>query len=88
VTPTAEEHDLGVFRQPSGKRLHIWALEGECDPAALRSNLFEMQWPPKSGQLKKFPEIDRGGWFEHAQALIKIAPGQRPVIEKFFADLA
>jgi predicted NUDIX family NTP pyrophosphohydrolase len=86
VEPAGKEHDLGVFRQPSGKRLHIWALEGDCDPGALRSNQFEMEWPPKSGQLKTFPEVDRGGWFEHARALIKIGRGQRPVIEKFFAD--
>jgi predicted NUDIX family NTP pyrophosphohydrolase len=88
VKPAGEERDLGVFRQPSGKRLHVWAVEGECDPESLRSNLFEMEWPPKSGQLKKFPEVDRGGWFGPSQALIKIGQGQRPVIEKFFADLA
>jgi predicted NUDIX family NTP pyrophosphohydrolase len=82
------ECDLGVFRQPSGKRLRIWAVEGECDPQALRSNLFEMEWPPKSGRRQQFPEVDRGGWFDQSQALIKIAPGQRPVIEKFFADVA
>jgi predicted NUDIX family NTP pyrophosphohydrolase len=87
VEPAGKECDRGVFQLPSGKRLRIFAVEGDCDPAALRSNLFEMEWPPKSGKLKKFPEADRGGWFEHAQALIKIGTGQRPVIEKFFADL-
>jgi predicted NUDIX family NTP pyrophosphohydrolase len=81
------EHDLGTFRQPSGKRLHIWAVEGDCDPAALTSNLFEMEWPPKSGRRAAFPEVDRGDWFEREAALRKISPGQRPIIEKFYLDL-
>jgi predicted NUDIX family NTP pyrophosphohydrolase len=81
------EHDLGTFRQPSGKRLHIWAVEGDCDPVALTSNLFEMEWPPKSGRRAAFPEVDRGHWFEREAALRKITPGQRPIIEKFYRDL-
>ncbi len=82
----AREHDLGVFRQPSGKRLHIWAIEGDCDPAALCSNLFEMEWPPQSGRTRRFPEVDRGGWFDRTQALLKIVKGQRPVLERFYAE--
>lgn len=81
-----EERDLGVFPQPSGKRLHVWAIEGDCNPADLRSNLFEMEWPPKSGRSGQFPEVDRGAWFDREPALRKIAQGQRPFIEKFFAD--
>ena len=80
------EHDLGTFRQPSGKRVHVWALEDDCDPAQLRSNLFEMEWPPKSGRTARFPEVDRGGWFDRAQALLKIVKGQRPILEKFYAE--
>jgi predicted NUDIX family NTP pyrophosphohydrolase len=80
------EHDLGTFRQPSGKRLHVWALEGDCDPAELRSSLFEMEWPPKSGRTARFPEVDRGGWFDRAQALLKIVNGQRPILERFYAE--
>jgi predicted NUDIX family NTP pyrophosphohydrolase len=80
------EHDLGIFRQPSGKRLHIWASEGDCNPADLASNLFEMEWPPKSGRTEQFPEVDRGAWFDRAQALLKIAKGQRPILEKFYAE--
>jgi predicted NUDIX family NTP pyrophosphohydrolase len=80
------EHDLGTFRQPSGKRLRVWAIEGDCDPADLSSNLFEIEWPPGSGRTARFPEVDRGGWFERAQALVKIASGQRPVLEKFYAE--
>jgi predicted NUDIX family NTP pyrophosphohydrolase len=77
-------HDLGLFPQPSGKQLHIWGIEGNCDPHALVSNLFEMEWPPRSGRRASFPEIDRGGWFDQEQALRKIAKGQQPVIRKLF----
>lgn len=86
VPGAGREHDLGSFQLPSGKRLHVWVVEGDCDPAALRSNLFEMQWPPRSGRIEKFPEVDRGGWFDRAAALRKIAPGQRLVVERFYAE--
>jgi len=82
------ERDLGVHRQPSGKQLHIWAIEGDCDPAKLSSNLFEMEWPPKSGRRQQFPEVDRGAWFDRAEALLKITPGQRPILERLYAELA
>jgi predicted NUDIX family NTP pyrophosphohydrolase len=82
------ERDLGSFRLPSGKRLHVWSVEGDCDPAALRSNLFEMEWPPRSGRSERFPEADRGGWFDRALALRKIVPGQRLVLERFYTELA
>jgi predicted NUDIX family NTP pyrophosphohydrolase len=81
------ERDLGSFRQPSGKRVHVWAIEGDCDPTQLKSNLFEMEWPPKSGRTANFPEVDRGGWFDRAEALLKIVGGQRPILEKFYAEL-
>ena len=77
--------DLGILRQPSGKRLHIWAIEGDCDPSKLKSNLFEMPWPPKSGRMQSFPEVDRGAWFGKTDALQKIVGGQRPIIETFFS---
>jgi predicted NUDIX family NTP pyrophosphohydrolase len=80
------ERDLGIFRQPSGKRLHVYAIEGDCDPASLHSNLFEMEWPPKSGRSARFPEVDRAGWFEQPQALVKITAGQLAVLEKFYAE--
>jgi predicted NUDIX family NTP pyrophosphohydrolase len=79
------ERDLGLFPQSSGKRLHIWAIEGDCNPAELTSNLFEMEWPPKSGRTAQFPEVDRGAWFDREQAILKIIKGQRPVLEKFYA---
>jgi predicted NUDIX family NTP pyrophosphohydrolase len=83
---TGPEHDLGSVRLPSGKRLHVWAVEGDCDAAALRRNLFEIEWPPHSGRSGQFPEVDRGAWFDRAEALRKIAPGQQPVLEKFYAE--
>jgi predicted NUDIX family NTP pyrophosphohydrolase len=87
VKAGGDEHDLGTFRLPSGKRLHIWAIEGDCNPADLRSNLFELEWPPKSGRGELFPEVDRGDWFAQEEALRRITKGQRPVIEKFYLDL-
>jgi predicted NUDIX family NTP pyrophosphohydrolase len=80
----AVPHDLGSFRQPSGKRLHVWAVAGDADPGALRSNSFELEWPPRSGRRVSFPEVDRGAWFDQATALNKILKGQAPVIEKFY----
>jgi predicted NUDIX family NTP pyrophosphohydrolase len=84
---SGHERDLGIFPQPSGKRLHIWAIEGDCNPADLTSNSFEIEWPPKSGRTRQFPEVDRGAWFDREPALRKIAQGQRPVIEKFYTGL-
>jgi predicted NUDIX family NTP pyrophosphohydrolase len=72
---------LGTFKQPSGKLLSIWALEGEFDLSAFKSNLFTMEWPPKSGRMAEFPEADRAGWFNEQQALAKITKGQRPILK-------
>jgi predicted NUDIX family NTP pyrophosphohydrolase len=79
-----DAQDLGTFPQTTGKRLRIWAVEGDCDPTRLTSNLFEIEWPPRSGRRAQFPEVDRGGWFDPEQALRKITKGQRAVLEKFF----
>ena len=85
--PSGAELDLGTFRQPSGKQVHVWAIEGDYDPAQLSSNLFEMEWPPKSGRRARFPEVDRGGWFDRTQALAKITTGQRPILERLYTEL-
>jgi predicted NUDIX family NTP pyrophosphohydrolase len=87
VPGVGRERDLGTVQLPGGKRLHVWALEGDVDPAALNSNLFEMEWPPKSGRTARFPEVDRGGWFAREAALLKITKGQRPVLERFYSEL-
>lgn len=72
--------ELGEIRQKSGKRVLAWACQGDFDPTALRSNLFEMEWPPRSGRLQEFPEVDRVGWFTPAQAGAKLLPTQVPFI--------
>jgi predicted NUDIX family NTP pyrophosphohydrolase len=72
--------ELGSFKQPSGKHVHVWAVEGEFDLASFRSNSFAMEWPPKSGRTQEFPEADRAGWFAPQDALVKITKGQRPII--------
>jgi predicted NUDIX family NTP pyrophosphohydrolase len=80
-------HPLGTFRQPSGKQLVAFALAGDADPAALASNEFEIEWPPRSGQRRAFPEADRAGWFGPAEARLKLLRGQVPILEALLALL-
>jgi predicted NUDIX family NTP pyrophosphohydrolase len=81
-------HELGTFKQPSGKHIMVWAHEGDCDPTRLTSNVFSLVWPPKSGKTKNFPEVDKGGWFRYRDAVTKIVKGQRPVVEAAFRRFA
>jgi predicted NUDIX family NTP pyrophosphohydrolase len=67
---------LGELRQPSGKRVSAWALEGDADVSDVRSNTFEMEWPPRSGRTQEFPEVDRAGWFDLDTARRKLLRGQ------------
>jgi predicted NUDIX family NTP pyrophosphohydrolase len=67
---------LSPLRQPGGKVVHAWAVAGDCDPTQMRSNLFRMEWPPRSGKQQEFPEIDRVEWFAIDEALRRILPGQ------------
>jgi len=78
--PSGEFQSLGSIKQPSGKVIHAWAVESDFDIRTVRSNLFELEWPPKSGVKAEFPEIDRAGWFAIAEARIKIIKGQEPFI--------
>ncbi len=80
--------ELGIFKQPSGKRIHAFAIEGEFDLSTFRSNSFAMEWPPRSGRTAEFPEADRAAWFEPTEALVKILKGQRPILETLFARFA
>ncbi|HEY7765883.1 MAG TPA: NUDIX domain-containing protein [Aestuariivirgaceae bacterium] len=73
--------DLGTFRQASGKIISAWAVEADFDAADIKSNVFELEWPPKSGKRQLFPEIDRGAWFDLATARKKIVKGQLPILE-------
>ncbi len=79
--PDGASIDLGVFRQNRGKEIHIWALEGDIDAAQCSSNDFEMEWPPKSGRMQAFPEIDRAEWFVLEAASEKVVAGQRQVLD-------
>jgi predicted NUDIX family NTP pyrophosphohydrolase len=74
--------DLGEIRQKSGKRVRAWALAGDLDAAVIESNTFEMQWPPRSGRMQAFPEVDRAQWFDSEQAREKLNPGQVPLLER------
>jgi len=72
---------LGDFRQPDGKIVTAFAAEGDIDAAAVRSNTFTMEWPPRSGRMAEFPEVDRAGWFDQTTAPLKILKGQRPILD-------
>jgi predicted NUDIX family NTP pyrophosphohydrolase len=76
---------LKAIKQPSGKVVSAWAVEGDADAAMLRSNTFRMEWPPRSGQKQEFPEVDRGGWFYLAEARRKLLPGQVPFVDELAA---
>lgn len=72
---------LGELKQKGGKVVAAWAFEGDADPALLKSNTFDIEWPPKSGRRKSFPEVDRVAWFEVEEARRGINPGQIGFIE-------
>lgn len=74
---------LPPIRQPGGKLVTAFAIEGEFDCAMLRSNQFELEWPPRSGRKQLFPEIDRAEWFDIATAAVKMLPGQQPLLDSF-----
>jgi predicted NUDIX family NTP pyrophosphohydrolase len=72
---------LGEFKQPSGKVIVAFALEGSCDAADIRSNCFTLEWPPRSGRMQEFPEVDRAGWFSLDEARVRIAKGQLRILD-------
>ena len=74
--------ELGEVRQPSGKRVRVWALENDQEVEDIRSNTFQLEWPPKSGKMQEFPEVDRGGWFSIPEARQKILKGQISFLDK------
>lgn len=78
---------LGSFRQSSAKFVEAWATEGDVDPSQLQSNSFVMEWPPRSGQTREFPEVDRAAWFTLGEAARRIVKGQVPILEAFNAGL-
>jgi predicted NUDIX family NTP pyrophosphohydrolase len=80
--PPGASADLGTARQRSGKLVAAWAVEGDLDAGAIRSNSFEMEWPPRSGRMRAFPEVDRAGWFGLDQAREKLNPAQTAFIDR------
>jgi predicted NUDIX family NTP pyrophosphohydrolase len=74
--------ELGTIVQRGGKRVSAWAVEGDLDPGTLRSNTFEMQWPPRSGVWREFPEVDRAEWFDVARAREKLVPAQAELLDR------
>ena len=72
--------DLGAHKQPGGKTIVAFAQEGDFDPASLKSNAFSIEWPPRSGRMAEFPEVDRAAWYSLAEAMEKINKGQKPII--------
>lgn len=78
---------LGELRQPGGKIVSAWALENDVDPGLLKSNTFSMEWPPKSGKIREFPEVDRAGWFTVSEARAKLLKGQVSFIDRLSEKL-
>ena len=85
TAPTGPLTPLGRIRQRGGKYVEAYALDGDFDVARLSSNSFEMEWPPRSGRLQSFPEVDRAAWFTLAAARQKINPGQQPLLDRLEA---
>jgi predicted NUDIX family NTP pyrophosphohydrolase len=78
---------LGAFRQPSGKIVDAWAIEGDFDPVTLKSNTFTIEWPSRSGKTREFPEVDRAAWFTPEEAARKLLKGQRPILEALLGTI-
>jgi len=87
TAPAGELIALGEFRQSSAKIISAWTVEGEFDAAKLRSNSFSLEWPPRSGRTREFPEVDRAAWFSPEDARRKIVKGQAPILDALLARL-
>jgi predicted NUDIX family NTP pyrophosphohydrolase len=88
AAPAGEPRFLCRIRQKGGKWVEAFALEGEFDPAALVSNRFQVEYPPRSGRFRDFPEVDSARWFTLDEAAAMILPSQRPILEALAAELA
>jgi predicted NUDIX family NTP pyrophosphohydrolase len=85
--PADDLTPLGRLKVTSGKVLAVWAAEGDLDATACRSNTFELEWPPRSGRMQEFPEIDRAGWFGVGEARRKLLKGQVPFLDRLVEQL-
>jgi predicted NUDIX family NTP pyrophosphohydrolase len=80
--PPGPQHPLGSIVQKGGKVVHAWAVEGDLDPVSARSLAFEMEWPPRSGITRSFPEVDRVAWFDRDEARRRIKPAQALLLDR------
>ena len=80
--PDGHELALGEIRQRNGKRVTAWAVEGDLDAGAIASNTFTIEWPPRSGRVQAFPEVDRAGWFGLDAAREKLIAAQVPLLDR------
>ena len=85
--PAGEPVELGEIRQKSGKRVRAWALPGDLDAGSIRSNLFAMEWPPRSGRSQEFPEVDRAQWFALEEARRRLVPAQAELLDSLAAQV-
>jgi predicted NUDIX family NTP pyrophosphohydrolase len=79
---TGSFRPLSPVTQPSGKVVSAWVVEGDLDAATVKSNTFSLEWPPHSGRMQEFPEVDRGAWFDIPTARTKLQPGQRDLLDQ------
>lgn len=82
ISPEGQLRPLTPIKQKSGKIVCAWAFEGDCDPSAVRSNVFKMEWPPRSGRQREFPEVDRAAFFDVAEAKRRMNPAQCALVEE------
>jgi predicted NUDIX family NTP pyrophosphohydrolase len=83
----SEPIDLGTIVQKGGKMVYAWAIEGDLDPATAQSNLFELEWPPRSGRRESFPEVDRVAWFAPEEARRRLKPTQIPFVDRLITAI-
>ena len=88
AVPAAEFLPLGELRTTSSKVLTVWAAEGNLDASVAVSNTFELEWPPRSGRIQAFPEIDRAAWFDVEVARAKLVTGQVGFLDRLAERLA
>ena len=85
--PTEELLDLGSVTQRGRKVITAWAARGDLDPQTVASNTFTMEWPPRSGNLREFPEIDRAAWFDPSTARQKLVSAQAELVDRLISAL-
>jgi predicted NUDIX family NTP pyrophosphohydrolase len=83
--PSGEPLDLGSVKNKSGKQIFAWGLQGDLDLATVKSNTFSLEWPPRSGKIQEFPEVDRALFFSLAEAALKMHAAELPLLERLVA---